>query len=211
MPLYDISITISPSMVVWPGDPPVTISPERVIDKHGYALSRLAFGSHTGTHIDAPRHMIENGLPIDRIPLETLIGTAYVFEVEPADGLAIHASDLAGLGIPHDVTRLLLKTSNSNLWQAGPQAFEPQYVHLTRRAAQWVAERGIRLLGIDYLSPDPYPGDGAPAHEELLGAGVVILEALNLSAVTPGVYQLIALPLKIAAADGAPVRALLMR
>jgi arylformamidase len=211
MPLHDISITISPSMASWPGDPSVTITPEKTIAQDGYALSRISFGSHTGTHIDAPCHMIEGGLPVDRIPLETLIGTAYVFEVEPADGLAIHTGDLVALGIPRDVTRVLLKTPNSNLWQAGPQTFEPHYVHLTKRAAHWIAEHGIRLLGIDYLSPDPYIGGSSPAHDELLRAGVVILEALNLSAVTPGVYQLVALPLKIAVADGAPVRALLIR
>lgn len=211
MQLFDISVTISPSMVVWPGDPSVTITPEKSVAADGYALSRVSFGSHTGTHIDAPRHVIENGLPADRIPLELLIGSAYVFEVAPSEGLTIHTGDLVALGIPRDATRVLLKTRNSDLWQSGPQTFDPHYVHLTKRAAHWIAAHGIRLLGIDYLSPDPYVGDGAPAHAELLGAGVVILEALNLGAVTPGVYHLVALPLKMAVADGAPVRAVLMR
>jgi arylformamidase len=211
VPLYDISVTVAPSMVLWPGDPPVTITPEKTIAEHGYALSRVSFGTHTGTHIDAPRHLIEGGLSADHIPLETLIGTAYVFEVQPTDGLAIHAGDLVALGIPRDVTRLLLKTPNSYLWEPGPQMFDSHYVHLTKNAAHWVAQHGVRLLGIDYLSPDAFIGNGAPAHKELLGAGVVILEALNLSAVTPGVYQLVALPLKMAVTDGAPVRAVLMR
>jgi arylformamidase len=211
MALYDISVTTSSSMAIWPGDPPVVIEQAATIAENGYAVSRLSFGSHTGTHLDAPRHMIAGGLSADRVPLETLIGTALVFEVEPEDGVAIHASDLVALGIPRDTTRLLLKTRNSDLWDTGPQTFEQHYVALTKRAAYWIADRGVKLLGFDYLSVDPYVSDDAPAHHELLSAGVVILEGLNLSAVTAGVYQLVALPLKTAAADGAPVRAVLIR
>ena len=211
MQLYDVSITLSSSMARWPGDPPVVIEQRRTIAEHGYALSQLSFGSHAGTHIDAPRHIVEGGLPVDRIPLETLIGTALVFEVQPADGAVIHTGDLVALGIPRDTTRLLLKTSNSDLWAAGPQTFEQHYVFLSKRAAHWIADRGVKLLGIDYLSVDPYLSDDAPAHRELLSAGVVILEGLNLSAVQAGVYQLVALPLKTVAADGAPVRAILIR
>jgi arylformamidase len=211
MPLYDVSVAISSSMALWPGDPPVVVEPIKTIAEHGYALSHLSFGSHTGTHLDAPRHMVEGGLPADRVPLETLIGTALVCEVEPEDGVMIHATDLVALGIPRDTARVLLKTRNSDLWETGPQVFEQHYVALTKRAAHWIADRGVKLLGIDYLSVDPYLSDGEPAHHELLKAGVVILEGLNLSAVTAGVYQLVALPLKTAAADGAPVRAVLIR
>jgi arylformamidase len=211
MPLYDVSVVMSSSMALWPGDPPVVVEPIKTIAEHGYALSHLSFGSHTGTHVDAPRHMVAGGLPADRIPLETLIGEALVFEVEPDDGVAIHTSDLVALGIPRDTTRLLLKTRNSDLWGAGPQTFEQHYVALTKRAAHWIADRGVKLLGVDYLSVDPYLSDDMPAHRELLNAGVVVLEGLNLSAVPAGVYQLVALPLKTAAADGAPVRAVLIR
>ena len=211
MPLYDVSVTVSSSMALWPGDPPVVVEQTATIAEHGYAVSRLSFGSHTGTHLDAPRHMMEKGLPADRIPLETLIGAALVFEVEPEDGVAIHTGDLVALGIPRDTTRLLLKTRNSDLWGTGPQLFEEHYVALTKRAAHWIADRGVKLLGFDYLSVDPYLSDGAPAHHELLRAGIVILEGLNLSAVPAGVYQLVALPLKTVAADGAPVRAILIR
>ena len=211
MPIYDITVPITPSIVRWPGDPPVTISHVKTVVEHGYGVSVISLGSHTGTHIDAPLHFWEKGQPVDRVPLELLVGKAHVFEVEPEDGLVIRPVDLAAAGIPRDATRLLLKTSNSALWGAGPQSFEERYVHLDKKAARWLVERGVRLVGFDYLSVDGYPSDETPVHRELLGAGLVIVEGLDLSGVTPGVYQLVALPLKVIGADGAPVRAVLIR
>lgn len=211
MPIFDISVPICASMAVWPGDPPVTLTPDKSLARHGYAVTRISLGSHTGTHIDAPQHLIPDGLSLDRVPLDTLIGKAFVFDVSPREGDALDASDLSTLGIPRDAERVLLKTSNSDFWAMAPQQFEQKYVHLTKQAASWLAQRGVKLVGIDYMSVDPFPGDGAPAHIELLQAGIVILEGLDLSNVTPGVYQLVALPVKVDAPDGAPVRAVLMR
>jgi arylformamidase len=211
MPIYDITVTISPFTTRWPGDPPVIIDAEKTIARDGFAVSSICMGSHTGTHVDAPRHLLEEGDSIERIPLDTFIGKAFVFEVKPQGGLAIQATDLVALGIPRDASRVLLKTSNSELWQPGPQTFEEHYVHLSKRAAQWLAGRDIKLVGVDYLSVDSFPGNGSPAHLELLGHGVVILEGLNLAQVPVGVYQLVALPLKLAVTDGAPVRAVLIR
>jgi arylformamidase len=211
MPIYDVTIPISPAMICWPGDPPVIISPEKTVAEHGYNLSRICMGTHTGTHIDAPRHLLDKSTPVDRILLDTLIGRAYVFEVDPQEGLAIQPTDLVALGIPRDATRLLFKTANSDLWGMGPQTFEEHFVHLSKKAAHWLVERQVKLVGIDYLSVDAFAGDGVPAHRELLGAGIVIVEALDLSHVTAGVYQLVVLPLKIVGGDGAPARAVLIR
>ncbi len=211
MTVYDISVPVFPSMALWPGDPPVRVSQERNLREHGYNLSRISMGTHTGTHVDAPRHVNENGNTIDRVPLDVLIGKAYVFEVQPLDGWAIRAEELANLGIPRDATRILLKTSNSELWHLGPQDFENFFVHLNKQAARWLTGRGIKLVGIDYMSVDSFDDAGMLAHKELLGAGVVVVENLDLSKVQPGVYQLAVLPLKLRDLDGAPARAVLFR
>lgn len=211
MPVYDISVPVFPSMATWPGDPPVRVSLERNLREHGYNLSHIAMGTHSGTHVDAPRHVDGNGLTVDRIPLDVLVGKAFVFEVQPLDGWAIRAEELANLGIPTDATRVLLKTSNSELWHLGPQEFEHYFVYLSKQAARWLAGRGVRLVGVDYMSVDAYDDSGMTAHRELLGAGVVVVENLDLSRVQPGVYQLVVLPLKLRDLEGAPARAILFR
>jgi len=211
MVFYDISVPVFPSMAGWPGDPPVRVSLEKNLREHGYNLSRIAMGVHAGTHVDAPRHVDGNGLTVDRIPLDVLIGTAFVFEIQPLDGWAIRAEDLANLGIPRDAARILLKTSNSELWHLGPQDFEDFFVYLNRQAARWLAGRGVKLLGIDYMSVDAYNDTALAAHRELLGAGVVLVENLDLSQVQPGVYQLAVLPLKLRDLEAAPARAVLFR
>lgn len=211
MPIFDITVPITASMALWPGDPPVLLSPEKTLERDGFGVTRISFGSHTGTHVDAPRHILPDGPALDRIPLDTLIGKAYVMEATPQEGDALLATDLVALGLPRDAERVLFKTSNSHFWESGPQQFEQRFVHLGKRAARWLAERGVKLVGIDYMSVDPFPGNGTPAHHALLSAGVVILEGLDLSRVPEGVYQLVALPLKVDSPDGAPVRAVLIR
>ena len=211
MSIYDITVPVFPSMARWPGDPEVEVSPEMTISEYGYNLSRISMGTHTGTHVDAPRHVVDRGKTVDRIPLELLIGKAYVFEVQPLDGWAIQPGDLTELGLPRDATRVLLKTTNSDLWGMGPQLFEQYFVYLSKKAAHWLAGRGVKLLGIDYMSVDGFYDNDLPSHHELLEVGVVIVENLDLSRVPPGVYDLIVLPLKLLDGDGAPARAVLMR
>jgi arylformamidase len=211
MSIYDITVPISPSMSRWPGDPEVEVSPEMTIAEHGYNLSRISMGTHTGTHVDAPRHVLGGGNTVDRIPLDLLIGKAYVFEVQPSDGWAIQPGDLTELGLPRDAKRLLLKTSNSDLWGTAPEFFEHSFVHLSKKAAHWLAGRGVNLLGIDYMSVDGFPDKDLPSHHELLEAGVAIVENLDLSRIQPGVYDLMVLPLKLLDGDGAPARAVLVR
>jgi arylformamidase len=167
-------------------------------------VSLLRFGSHTGTHVDAPAHFVDGGAGVDALALDVLIGRTLVAELTaPA---VVERADLAALPLEGH-TRLLLKTRNSALWEA--PSFSRDYVALSVDAARFLVERGLRLVGIDYLSIEGYAATGHPVHTTLLGAGLVILEGLDLRRVTPGVYELICLPLALAGADGAPCRAVL--
>lgn len=211
MPVYyDVSLPISPAMPVWPGDPPIRI--ERVSSiKQGaeFNLSRLEMGTHTLTHVDAPRHFTEQGLPVDHLPLDILIGPALVVEPRP-DGNLITATDLGQLGI-RNIQRLLIKTRNSDFWTGGPYDFEYDFVSLSKDAARWIVLNGIKLVGIDYLSIEAFDAREPEVHRTLLENGIIIVEGLNLSQVPEGRYQLICLPLKVRDGDGAPARVILMR
>jgi len=207
MRFIDISIPISTEMPVWPDDDPVVL--EQVSSIAGGAdsnVSRISCTVHTGTHMDAPHHFIDNGQTIDEIPLHMLIGRAYVVDLADAD--EINAETLAAAGIPPRTRRILLKTRNSMLWSHARQGFNPDYVSVNPSGAEWLVGRGVRLVGIDYLSVAAY-ADPVPTHRILLGAGVLVLEGLDLSDVDQGRYTLYCLPLKIEDADGAPVRAVL--
>lgn len=208
--IYDISLPISPSLLVWPGDPEVEVRPaSRIALGDAANVSHLSFSSHTGTHIDPPLHFIDGADPIDRIPLEPLVGVATVADLRGCPG-NIGVEELEGLSLEADVTRLLLKTRNSERWNRMPTEFPDDYVSLSAKGAQWVVERRIRLVGIDFLGIEARGAIGHPTHTTLLEAGVVIVEGLNLSAVEPGNYQLACLPLRIDGGDGAPARAILI-
>jgi arylformamidase len=211
MQIFDVSVHISPQMPIWPGDPPVQIERVASINKGDPAnLTRLSLGAHTGTHVDAPYHFFEKGLKVDQLPLSTLIGTAHVLEIY-SEERTITATDLGSLGLPSTVQRLLIKTDNSYLWEGGLLEFERDFIHLGRYAARWIVKRGIKLIGVDYLSVDSFNSKDKLAHHTLLEAGVVIIEGLNLSHVAQGVYQLYCLPLKIVDSDGAPARVVLIK
>ncbi len=209
MKFWDISLPITPGLPVWPGDPPIKLERYRAISKGDSTnISRLSGGVHTGTHVDAPLHVIEGGLSVERLLLEVLIGQARV--VELLDVPAITPEDLEALKIPSGTERLLLKTSNSALWAEPHHRFYPDFVALTPESARWLVQKGIRLVGIDYLSVQKFHDSEPLTHRLLLGAGVVILEGLNLQSVPPGSYQLICLPLLLVGSDGAPARAVLL-
>jgi arylformamidase len=210
MKTYDISVPIEPGMVVWEGDPPVSAYRTASLENGDIAnVTRLDMGAHTGTHIDAPLHFLDGRPGADRLDLDTLIGPAQVreFRVEKE----ITAGDLEAASIPAGTLRLLCKTSNSRLWSERPNRFTVDFVGISASGAEWLVERGIRLVGIDYLGIERAESveQGAPVHHVLLGAGAVILEGLDLSEVPEGEYQLICLPLKIKDSDGAPCRAVL--
>jgi len=205
--IVDISVPLLPRMPVWPGNTGVRIVPVRRMatgDKNN--LSRLDCGIHTGTHVDAPWHFLEDGSTAEQLSLDAMMGEAFVAYLPEVD--VITAETLVQLVLPGDTTRLLLRTRNSELWETGVTEFRKDFVALTSDAAQWLVDQGIRLIGVDYLSVHRY-GDNAPTHQILLRAGLIIVEGLNLTGVTPGKYELICLPLRLNGADGAPARAVL--
>lgn len=208
MTIHDITLTITPSLPVWPGDPPVHVTQPAHLDRGDeFTLTRLDISAHTGTHLDAPAHFISQGATVEMLDLNALIGPCRVVEVA-APG-HVTADVLEALAIPADTTRLLLKTRNSRLWTQREERFQEDFTAIAPDGAQWLVDHGVKLVGVDYLSVAPFD-DAGPTHRILLGAGVIAVEGLDLSAVVPGAYQLICLPLKLAGSDGAPVRAVLI-
>ena len=206
--IYDISLPISPDLPVWPGDPPIQLAQVLHLDQGDQmTLTRLQMGAHTGTHVDAPAHFVAGGRTIEMLDIAVLVGPALVVGVP--DEAAITADVLDSLDIPQDTRRILFRTRNSELWARGETHFFPGFVGITPDGAQWLVNRGVWLVGIDYLSIAPYDHP-TPSHQILLGAGVVPLEGLALAAVPPGLYDLVCLPILILGAEGAPARALLL-
>ena len=203
--MIDVTVPLSPQLPVWPGDPAFQLEFVRRIDDGGRCnLSRLSLGSHAGTHVDAPFHFVASGATVDDLPLEILIGKARVVSVPVRD--AVTREHLEALDLRDDI-RLLIKTRNSGALRQ--PAFLEDYVYLTADAAMYLAQAGLKLVGIDYLSIDPHPTADHPAHHTLLEAGVVVVEGLDLSQVEPGEYEMMCLPLRVAGADGAPARVVL--
>jgi len=194
-------------MPVWPGDPQVRLSPKAHLSRdksHTVRLTAIEMGSHTGTHVDAPYHFVEGGKRLHEIPLEQLTGKATVFEIAGVRSI--------GLGnLEHrkwdGIERVLFKTDNSQHWQ--DEKFYEEFIYLEPDGAEFLVQRGIQLVGIDYLSIDEFKSEKHPTHFALLTRDIVILEGLNLSKVPAGEYTLFALPLNLQDADGAPSRVIL--
>ncbi|MGD2175210.1 MAG: cyclase family protein [Candidatus Brocadiaceae bacterium] len=203
---YDVSVPLRDGMPIYPGDEPFRSRLLRSIQAgEGADLSAFSMSAHTGTHVDAPAHMLEGGATLDAISPETLIGPARVVEVPDVEiiGAAqLESKDWAG------VQRVLLKTSNSGKLSRLDR-FVEDFVALDASGAGFLADLGLRLVGVDYLSVDRFHSGSHPAHTALMRAGTVIVEGLDLSAVPPGDYELICAPLRIAGADGAPARVFL--
>lgn len=211
MPIFDISVAISPETTpTYPGDPALEIVSWAAIARGDAAnVTLLRMGAHTATHVDAPAHFIEGAPQVSAMPLDALIGETRVVELDETVE-AIEASHIAA-HVPAGTTRVLFKTRNSNFWRGDGKAFRKDFTHLTLDGALALVERGVRLVGIDYLSIEKFKSETFATHTTLLSAGVVIIEGLDLHEVPAGVYELICLPLKIAAGsgDGAPARAVL--
>jgi arylformamidase len=204
--LYDVSVPIRQGMPVFPGDPEVHL--ERVTSLAAGAvcnLSRADLGVHSGTHIDAPSHFIDGAPAIEGVPVDVLIGPCLVTDMTRLSG-NIDAGAIASLDIPAGVERILFKTANSELWAV--DNFPESWVGLTPDGAAELLRRGVRLVGIDFLSIAP-KGDPTPTHVALLEQGVVILEGADLRRVQPGQYELFCLPILLVGSDGAPARILL--
>ena len=209
MQVYDISIPLHAGMAVWPGDEgPVFSRSATIAGGDGFNVTRLAMGAHTGTHLDAPLHRFEPAPAIHEIPAETLVGPALLLDV--LDSEAISAGDLLQAGLPERVERLLVRTRNTHTGILSAATVSPGYSHLAADAAQLLAARGVRLLGIDGLSVDPLDSADFPAHEALFRAGIVILEGCLLKAPPAGPCVLVCAPMLIVGADGAPARSFLL-
>lgn len=198
MTIYDITRELSQDTLLYPGD----VRPRfHEIDNGQYRVTEMAFGSHTGTHIDAPSHYLDGGLTVDEIPLGRLVGPAQVLDCSDAEGL-IGPGHLAGRLA--GTRTLLIKT-----WFSGRHEFDPGYPSLSLAAAQVLVDAGITCLGTDAPSIEEFDCDGS-VHRLLLGSGMVILELLDLAAVQEGEYIMAALPLRLKGVDGSPVRAILL-
>lgn len=205
--IIDITVPLHAGTPTWPGSAGVELTPTLRLEEGDFSnASRLGCDVHVGTHVDAPRHFIESGSTVEQLPLEVMVGDAFVAYLPEVT--EITASVLTGLNLPEGTERLLLRTRNSELWAEETTEFTKDYTALTDDGAQWVVEHRISLIGVDYISVQCY-GDGPLTHQILLQAGVVILEGLNLADVKAGWYELICLPLKLVDADGAPARAVL--
>ena len=208
MAIYDISLPISETLIVWPGDERVKMQTVSSLERGDVAtVTHLAFSAHTGTHVDAPKHFIREGGSVDTLSLESLVGPALVVDVGDVD--VITAEVLAAQDIPAGVERVLFRTRNSALWAQGVGTFHEQFVAIDGSGAEWLVARGVRLVGIDYLSVGPFDAP-RPTHVALLGNNVVVVEGLDLSAIEPDWYTLICLPLRLSGVDGAPARAVLI-
>ena len=205
--LLDVSLPLAPDLLTYPGNPPFELHAlKRIADGGSSNVSRLVLGTHTGTHVDAPRHFIDGAGGADTLSLDLLIGRARVVEIDKRGGIT--ADELAAAGLREDL-RVLLKTPNSALWNRA--TFHEDYTHLTEGAARYLVDQGVKVIGIDYLSVEQFKKPGAPAHRALLGSGVIIIEGLNLSDADPGMYEMYCLPLLVADGDGAPARVVLRR
>lgn len=207
--IYDITLPLTPGMITYPEDPPYTAEQLYSLTKgDSFNLTTLHMGSHSGTHLDAPSHCLAQGLTVDQISLHDLMGAAKVIEVQKA-AKCILPDHLRDKDIQYG-DRILFKTRNSLQLKKG--IFDQNYVFLSPQAAEYLVQKGVRLVGIDYLSIDSLNpvGENRSCHQILLSVGIAILEALDLEGVSEGEYDLIALPLRISGGDGSPVRAILL-
>jgi arylformamidase len=206
-PWIDVSVPLHTGMVHWPGDPEPTFERISEIELGADANVTLCrMTAHTGTHMDAPRHFLADGVGIDQFPLEVAIGQARVIAM-PSDCAVVSKAELE----PHDIAkgeRILLRTRNSQAsWH--DREFQPGFVGINASGAQYLADRGVSLIGVDYLSVGVFEGDGKETHQILLSAGVWIVEGLTLGGIEDGLYDLICLPLRIGGVDGSPARVVL--
>lgn len=203
-PLYhDLTLPVSPAVAVFPGDPPVEIRPFARLEREGYNASALHASLHAGTHVDAPRHLSDQAGGVDQLPLEALLGPVRVLDCrsQPAvDRSFLESRWEAG------TRRLLLQTGGGQALRQG----ESGDGFLTGEGARFLEGMQVALVGIDALSIDALTDQGLPAHRILLGAGVVVVEGLDLSAVAAGRYELLCLPLRLQGGDGAPARVILV-
>jgi arylformamidase len=204
--VIDISVPNRPGMHSYPGDPTLSVEQIRSIEAGNPCnLSLLTMGSHTGTHVDAPYHFLKNGPRLGDVAMDRMVGEALVADLRGR--AVIDAAALVEVPVRNgDI--VLFRTDNSWRWEAPD--FQRDFTYLTEDAADWLIERGVRAVGMDYLSIERFGSTDFPVHHRLLGAGVFVIEGLDLRAVDPARYTLVCLPLKFPELDGAPARAILL-
>jgi arylformamidase len=208
MKIYDITVPISENMPIYEGDPKVKIEVSSSIAKGDAAnVTQLCFGSHTGTHVDAPGHFIDGTRKVHQLDLEKLVGDCRVVEIEK-DAAAIEPRHVENL---ETVERVLFKTRNSDFWNEPETGFRTDFTYITPEAARVLVEKNVKLVGIDYLSVEKFGSSDFATHIALLEKEIVIIEGLDLREVPAGDYELICLPLKVVSptGDGAPARTVL--
>lgn len=204
MSIIDISMTIDPKMIVYPGDTVPEFRPICTIEKSGCNMTEMKISSHTGTHIDAPSHFLKDKNSIEKVDLEKFIGLTQVVEVHTH---TIDANVISNL-VDKSVKRILFKTINSRFLNMNK--FSKSHVYLTEDGAEFLVSMNVILVGIDYITIERFGTPDFKVHKILLSANIPILEGLDLSDVNPGYYILVALPLKLKGLDGSPVRAVLI-
>jgi arylformamidase len=207
--IWDVSVPVRNGGLVYPGNPPITITSVQSIQAGDTAnVSRIDLGSHTATHVDAPLHFMAGGAGVDELKLDVLIGPAKLIAF-PDDVMAVGEADLRR----HDltgVTRLLIRTRNSAWLASESTEFHPDFTHVAPDAAAYLVSIGVKLVGVDYLSVEQFHSPHHRTHRTLLENGVVIVEGMDLSEPPPGDYELYCLPMLLAGLDGAPARAVLI-
>ncbi len=208
MKLYDVTVPISSNVPIYSGDPKVKIdTPSTIAADDPANVSHLCFGAHTGTHVDAPSHFIEGSRRVDQLDIEKLIGPCTIVEIDDT----VDAIEPQHLPMNTNIERILFKTRNSAFWNQPEKGFREDFTYISPQAAAIMAERGLKLVGIDYLSVEKFASTDFGAHIALLSKEVIILEGLDLRGITAGEYELICMPLKWigGTGDGAPARTIL--
>lgn len=208
---HDLTLPFGLAVPAWPGEPRPRLTRLSDMDKGDICnVTHLDFAVHYGTHLDAPIHFIRDGADVASLSLDVLMGPCVVARLPDAVH-EIGPMELEGLAIPPGCERLLLATRNSALWNTPDHAFFEDFTAFTPDGARWLVERGIRLVGIDYLSVQRFADTEPTTHRILLGAGIVAVEGLDMRGIEPGEYDLACLPLKLIGADGSPCRVVLTR
>lgn len=206
MKIYDISAPLSSNLIAFPGDPKLEITAFNDIEKGDFFnVSSIKLCTHTGTHIDSPKHFFSNGQTIDNIPLTRCIGKAKVFDL--TNKKYIDYDDIKDLNIKRNDT-ILFKTDNKDAML--DSTLKEDFVYITEKCAKYLADKKINAIGIDYLSIESLNSSDSIVHKTLLKNGVLILEGLILTDVPDGEYKIIALPLKFENGNGSPSRIILM-
>jgi arylformamidase len=210
-PWIDVTATLDPATTpVYEGDAPMKFEFLKDMRKgDAFTLSVYSLGAHSGTHIDAPMHFVRDGASIDRVPLEPLIGPARVIDI--ADNVQAIAAAELDRHAWRGAQRVIFRTRSSLRGWMSSSTFRRDFAYIAPDAAQLLADAGVQLVGIDYISAEQFGAPAPRTHRILLGKGIPIVEGLALEGVRAGDYDLIVLPMKVAGHEGAPARAVMRR